>query len=63
MVIDDNPKESVKEWRGRGENGRRLAHTQARCLKLWRPSLSVISAAFMAFYRRRKRPRRLANYL
>ena len=24
-------------------------HTQARCLKLWRPSLSVISAAFMAF--------------
>ena len=25
-------------------------HTQARCLKLWRPSLSVISAAFMAFW-------------
>ena len=23
--------------------------TQARCLKLWRPSLSVISAAFVAF--------------
>ena len=23
--------------------------TQARCLRLWRPSLSVISAAFMAF--------------
>jgi hypothetical protein len=26
-----------------------LEHTQARCRRLWRPSLSVISAAFMAF--------------
>jgi hypothetical protein len=24
--------------------------TQARCRRLWRPSLSVISAAFMAFW-------------
>lgn len=29
---------------------REYEHTQARCLRLWRPSLSVISAAFMAFY-------------
>lgn len=28
-------------------------HTQARCLREWRPSLSVISAAFMAFCRRK----------
>ena len=28
-------------------------HTQARCRRLWRPSLSVISAAFMAFYESR----------
>ena len=26
-----------------------MVHTQARCLRLWSPSLSVISAAFMAF--------------
>ena len=32
------------------EGGEHSNHTQARCLRLWRPSLSVISAAFMAFY-------------
>lgn len=29
--------------------GKDIKLTQARCLKLWRPNLSVISAAFMAF--------------
>jgi hypothetical protein len=30
-------------------DGDAVVFTQARCLRLWRPSLSVISAAFMAF--------------
>lgn len=40
-VIGDKAEEKTTGFRDR--------HTHARCLRLWRPSLSVISAAFIAF--------------